>query len=105
MATNKHPYVGIAELPGEMSNASAPPPAYMQTDYVPFAQPSNSGVQMTSEPQMPNFSIILMNPNPPVGPESSQIRCPQCKCTVKTTVRHRSTAKTHLACILLSWTW
>lgn len=102
----QHPYAGIqTELSGEMGDASAPAPPYMQTDNVTLVQPSNSGVQMMGEPQMLNFQAIPTNLNPPVGPESTQLRCPQCKCTVKTNVRYRATAKTHLACLLLSWTW
>ncbi|XP_011182061.1 lipopolysaccharide-induced tumor necrosis factor-alpha factor homolog [Zeugodacus cucurbitae] len=105
MAHNKHPYDGVQiPLADEMSNASAPPPAYMQTANVTSVQPVSSGAQITAESQMPTFSTIGMNPNPPVGPESTQVRCPQCKCTVKTTVRYRSTTKTHIVCILLSWT-
>ncbi|XP_018798537.1 PREDICTED: lipopolysaccharide-induced tumor necrosis factor-alpha factor homolog [Bactrocera latifrons] len=106
MVNSKHPYAGVKlGLSDEMSNATAPPPAYMaHADDVSSAQPSGSGVQLIGEPQLPNFSTIPINPNPPVGPESTQLRCPQCKCTVKTNVRYRSTTKTHLACILLSWT-
>lgn len=40
----------------------------------------------------------------PVGPKSMEMTCPSCRCRITTTVRHRSTSKTHIACLLLSWT-
>ncbi|XP_011182066.1 lipopolysaccharide-induced tumor necrosis factor-alpha factor homolog [Zeugodacus cucurbitae] len=66
--------------------------------------PYDSGIQMTVEPQLPNFTTIPINPNPRVGPKPTQIRCPQCKCKVTTDIRYRATTRTHLACILLTWT-
>ncbi|XP_075167309.1 lipopolysaccharide-induced tumor necrosis factor-alpha factor homolog isoform X1 [Haematobia irritans] len=40
----------------------------------------------------------------PVGPKSTTLTCPHCRCRIRTRVDHRSTSKTHIACLLLSWT-
>ncbi|TMW45009.1 hypothetical protein DOY81_009911 [Sarcophaga bullata] len=41
----------------------------------------------------------------PVGPKSMQMTCPHCRCRIETNVRYKATAKTHIACLLLSWTF
>ena len=41
----------------------------------------------------------------PVGPKSMEMTCPHCRCRISTNVRYKATAKTHIACLLLSWTW
>uniref|UniRef100_W8CB75 Lipopolysaccharide-induced tumor necrosis factor-alpha factor n=1 Tax=Ceratitis capitata TaxID=7213 RepID=W8CB75_CERCA len=105
MAQSIHPYATIqAELQAEQNVPTAPPPAYMQTESLITAQPSTGGGPSVSNMQMPNFVTTYANPNPPVGPKSTQMRCPQCKCLIKSEVRHRSTWKTHIACLLLCCT-
>ncbi|XP_039962512.1 lipopolysaccharide-induced tumor necrosis factor-alpha factor homolog [Bactrocera tryoni] len=65
-----------------------------------------AGVQIEADigNELSSITTIFANPNPLVGPESTQLRCPQCKCTVRTNVKYNSTPKTHLACTLLAWT-
>ncbi|XP_067635720.1 lipopolysaccharide-induced tumor necrosis factor-alpha factor homolog [Eurosta solidaginis] len=105
MAYNKHLYDEIRnDLPSELNTPTAPPPAYKETNNSITEQPGPSGVPLAGQSPIPQYTSIYTNPNPPVGPQSTQLRCPQCKCVVKTTVRHRSTTKTHLACLLLTWT-
>ncbi|TMW44832.1 hypothetical protein DOY81_010089 [Sarcophaga bullata] len=41
----------------------------------------------------------------PVGPKSMKMTCPHCRCRIETSVRYKATAETHIACLLLSWTF
>uniref|UniRef100_A0A0A1WEJ9 Helicase SWR1 n=1 Tax=Zeugodacus cucurbitae TaxID=28588 RepID=A0A0A1WEJ9_ZEUCU len=65
MSNSNLPYVALQmPSPEELSNASAPspPPVYMQTTNVTSVQPTSSGIQITDEPQEPNFRAIPTNP-------------------------------------------
>ncbi|XP_037951762.1 lipopolysaccharide-induced tumor necrosis factor-alpha factor homolog [Teleopsis dalmanni] len=56
----------------------------------------------------PNFTytptVKYLQPNGAVGPNSTEMNCPQCGAHIKTRVRHSATTKTHLMCLLLSCT-
>ncbi|XP_037811525.1 lipopolysaccharide-induced tumor necrosis factor-alpha factor homolog [Lucilia sericata] len=81
---------------------NGPPPMYNNN----FAQPSASAP--AAGPPSTATTVQIMANQPmfpqPVGPKSMQMTCPSCRCRIETEVRHRSTSKTHFACLLLSWT-
>ncbi|KAM7343695.1 lipopolysaccharide-induced tumor necrosis factor-alpha factor homolog [Cochliomyia hominivorax] len=66
----------------------------------PVMTPAGATVQIMPMAQ-PNYRPVIPLP---VGPKSMEMTCPNCNCRITTTVRHRSTSKTHIACLLLSWT-
>ncbi|XP_023306187.2 lipopolysaccharide-induced tumor necrosis factor-alpha factor homolog [Lucilia cuprina] len=72
-----------------------------------FTQPSTSA-PTAGAGSATTVQIMPMSNQPicpqPVGPVSMQMTCPNCRCRIETAVRHRSTTKTHFACLLLSWT-
>ncbi|XP_017490198.1 PREDICTED: lipopolysaccharide-induced tumor necrosis factor-alpha factor homolog [Rhagoletis zephyria] len=106
MAFNKQPYTEMHNelLQSNLNGGTAPPPpAYIQSENVAARPTAASAVPLNITEPIPTYTTIYTNPNPPVGPKSTKLRCPQCKCMVETKVRHRSTTKTHLACLLLSW--
>ncbi|XP_065367762.1 lipopolysaccharide-induced tumor necrosis factor-alpha factor homolog [Calliphora vicina] len=78
-------------------NSSAPPM------YNNYAQPMTSAPASAATVQIMPMANQPIFPQP-VGPKSMEMNCPSCRCRIETTVRHRSTSKTHIACLLLSWT-
>ncbi|XP_054728496.1 lipopolysaccharide-induced tumor necrosis factor-alpha factor-like [Anastrepha obliqua] len=107
MAFNKQSEAQMRnDLQSALNDATAPPPDYISTENVTTMQPGSRGAPNYGDipSPIPTFTPIYTNQNPPVGPKSVRLRCPQCKCMVESQVRHRSTTKTHLACLLLTWT-
>lgn len=75
------------------------PPAYNPASAP--AHPSTAVTVTTSNVAMPPGIPIMPQP---VGPQPANMICPHCRCRITTRVNHRSTSKTHIACLLLSWT-
>lgn len=70
-----------------------PPPLYTNASQLAVNVPAT--VQIGPAPNQQNTFR-------PVGPKSMEMVCPSCRCRIRTNIRHRSTAKTHIACLLLS---
>lgn len=81
----------------DQTHNNGPPPNYNNFPSQPMPSAANATVHIMPVGNQPIFPQ-------PVGPKSMEMTCPSCRCRITTTVRHRSTSKTHIACLLLSWT-
>lgn len=111
-------YPSLHEDSGDCTNMErpmkpAPPPPYnklIDTSHE-YSSASDAGslrpvtaVAMPAQPTVVSITNTGTETSQPVGPKPVILTCPQCRCRGKTQIKRRSTAKTHLSCLLLSWT-
>lgn len=111
---NKDPYRRVENSLNDINRenltidqtSNAPPPAYnngginAKIATTPVERQPTMVTINSSNAAPPSMPIIPQ----PVGPNSATMTCPHCRCRIQTRVSHRATAKTHIACLLLSWT-